>query len=126
MKYNHIDINIDKAWHFIKKIAKGRNVEDILRYKVVNCIMNISEKKASEKAKKIYEKLRIYKDYMNKKKEEERKRKGKKEEKYYKELLKNNPKELIRQKMVKSLSQPKLFDSLFHPRRKKSCEIKFL
>ena len=112
MKYNHIDINIDKAWHFINKIAKGRNVEDILRYKVVNCIMNISEKKASEKAKKIYEKLRIYKDYMNKKKEEERKRKGKEEEKYHKELLKNNPKELIRQKMAKSLSQPKLFDKM--------------
>ena len=49
---------------------------------------------------------------MNKKKEEERKRKGKDEEKYYKELLKNNPKELIRQKMTKSLSQPKLFDKM--------------
>ena len=49
---------------------------------------------------------------MNKKKKKKKKRKGKEEEKYYKELLKNNPKELIRQKMVKSLSQPKLFDKM--------------
>ena len=111
MAYNHININIDKAWKYIKKFAKGRNVEEILRYKVVNCIMGIAEKKASEKAKKIYEKLKIYKDYMKKIKAEERARKQKEDEEKYKELLKNNPKELIKQKMVKSLSQRKSFDS---------------
>ena len=110
MKYNHINIDIDKAWKFIMKLSKGRNVEDILRYKVVNSIMSLTEKKASEKAKKIYEKLKIYKNYMNRKKEEEKKKKGIEDEKKYNELLKTNPKELIRQKMVKSLSQKKIFN----------------
>ena len=109
MKYNKINIDIDKAWSFIMKLAKGRKVEDILRYKVVNSIMSLTEKKASEKAKKIYEKLKIYKNYMNRKKVEEMKQKGIEDEKKYKELLKTNPKELIRQKMVKSLSQKKIF-----------------
>ena len=110
MKYNHINIDIDKAWKFIMKLAKGRNVEDILRYKVVNSIMSLTEKKASEKAKRIYEKLRIYKNYLNRKKQEEKKKKEIEEEKKNNELLKTNPKELIRQKMVKSLSQRKIFD----------------
>ena len=110
MKYNHINIDIDKAWKFIMKLSKGRNVEDILRYKVVNSIMSLTEKKASEKAKKIYEKLKIYKNYMNRKKEEEKKKKGIEDEKKYNELIKTNPKELIRQKMVKSLSQKKIFN----------------
>ena len=126
MKYNHININIDKAWKFIKKLAKGRNIEEILRYKVVNSIMSITEKKASEKAKMIYDKLAIYRSYMNKKKEEERKRKQLEDEEKYKELLKNNPKELIRQKMVKSLSQPKLFNKIekFQMNRKKEKRLK--
>ena len=126
MKYNHININIDKAWKFIKKLAKGRNIEEILRYKVVNSIMSITEKKASEKAKMIYDKLAIYRSYMNKKKEEERKRKQLEDEEKYKELLKNNPKELIRQKMVKSLSQPKLFNKIekFQMKGKKEKRLK--
>ena len=121
MKYNHININIDKAWKFIQKIAKGRNIEDILRYKVVNAIMSMTEKKASEKAKKIYEKLAIYRNYMNKKKEEERKKKEKENEEKYNELLKKNPKELIRQKMMKSLSQKKVFNKIekIKPKAKK-------
>ena len=121
MKYNHININIDKAWKFIQKIAKGRNIEDILRYKVVNAIMSMTEKKASEKAKKIYEKLAIYRNYMNKKKEEERKKKEKENEEKYNELLKKNPKEIIRQKMMKSLSQKKVFNKIekIKPKTKK-------
>ena len=105
MAYNHININIDKAWDFIKKLAKGRKIDEILRYKVVNSIMNITEKKASEKAKRIYEKLQIYNKYMKKKREQERKKKEKEDEERYKELLKTNPKELIRIKMAQSLSQ---------------------
>ena len=42
--------------------------------------MGMTEKKASEKARKIYEKLEIYKSYMKKQKEEERKKKLKEEE----------------------------------------------
>ena len=42
--------------------------------------MSITEKKASEKAKKIYEKMEIYNKYMKRKKIEEIKKKQKEEE----------------------------------------------
>ena len=57
------------------KIAKGRKIEDVLRFKVVNTIMRVTERKSSEKARKIYEKLEIYKKYMHAKKQEEKRRK---------------------------------------------------
>ena len=41
LNVNNVNIDIDKCWNYIVKIAKGRNVEDILRYKVVNTIMNL-------------------------------------------------------------------------------------
>ena len=72
---NNINIDIDKCWNYVHKFARGRKIEDILRYKVVNEIMNITEKKSSEKAKKIYEKLDIYKNYMSGKKYQEKKKK---------------------------------------------------
>ena len=38
-------INIDKAWNYINKNKKGKNnIDDILRYKIVNSILNINEK----------------------------------------------------------------------------------
>ena len=124
MKYNHININIDKAWKFIKKISKGRNVEEILRFKVVNAIMSMTEKKASEKARKIYDKLKIYKNYMNKKKEDEKKRKQIEDEEKYKELLTKNPKELIKQKMMNSLSKTKAFKNIYNIKKKDMKEKK--
>jgi hypothetical protein len=43
-KRTHI-INMDKAWNYINKIKKGKNnIDDILRYKIVNSILNINEK----------------------------------------------------------------------------------
>lgn len=111
MNYNKINIDIDKCWNYIVKIAKGRNVADILRYKVVNTIMSMTEKKSAEKAKKIYEKLEIYKKYMEGKKKEEIRRKKIEEEKE-KKALKMNTKEFIKQKMKKSLSQPKIFNHI--------------
>ena len=105
---NNINIDIDKCWNYIVKLAKGKNVEDILRYKVVNIIMNLVEKKSSEKARKIYEKLDIYKRYMALKKNEKQRRKKSEENK--KEMnLKNNVKEYLKQKMIKSLSEKKNF-----------------
>ena len=105
---NNINIDIDKCWNYIVKLAKGKNVEDILRYKVVNIIMNLVEKKSSEKARKIYEKLDIYKRYMALKKNEKQRRKKSEENK--KEInLKNNVKEYLKQKMIKSLSEKKSF-----------------
>ena len=108
---NNVNIDIDKCWNFVVKISKGRKVEDILRYKVVNEIMNITEKKSAEKAKKIYEKLEIYKKYMKGKKAQEMRIKRMEEEKR-KKTLKMNTKEFIKQKMQQSLSQPKMFNKL--------------
>jgi hypothetical protein len=107
---NHVNTDIDKAWDFVLKWSKGRNIEDILRLKVVNAIMGLTEKKASEKARSIYEKMEIYKKYLEQKENEEKKKKQKEEEEKYEYLLKNNPNELIKQRMMKSLSQPKLFN----------------
>ena len=108
LNVNNVNIDIDKCWNYIVKIAKGKNVEDILRYKVVNIIMNLTEKKSAEKAKKIYEKLEIYKRYMKGKKIEEMRRKRMEEQKKEK-VLKGNIKEYLKQKMYKSLSEPKMF-----------------
>ena len=107
---NHVNIDIDKAWDFVLKWSKGRNIEDILRLKVVNAIMGLTEKKASEKARSIYEKMEIYKKYLEQKENEEKKKKQKEEEEKYEYLRRNNPNELIKQRMMKSLSQPKLFN----------------
>ena len=109
LNVNNINIDIDKCWNFVMKLAKGRKIEDILRYKVVNEIMNITEKKSAERAKKIYEKLEIYKKYMTGKKMEEIRRKKREEEEKKKRTLKLNSKEFIKLKMQKSLSQPKIF-----------------
>ncbi len=108
LNVNNINIDIDKCWNYIVKIAKGKNVEDILRYKVVNVIMNLVEKKSAEKARKIYEKLSIYKKYMQGKKNFEIAKKKMEETKKENEL-KKNVKEYIKQKMFKSLSEKKTF-----------------
>ena len=109
MNSNNVNIDIDKCWKFVARLAKGRNIEEILRYKVVNEIMAITEKKSAEKAKKIYEKLDIYKKYMEGKKNEEMRRKKMEEEKE-RNALKMNTKEFFKIKMQKSLSQPKMFN----------------
>jgi len=106
---NHVNIDIDKAWSFILKVSKGKNIEDLLRLKVVNAIMSLTEKKASEKARSIYEKMEIYKKYLEQKENAEKRKKQKEEEEKYEYLRRNNPNELIKQRMIKSLSQPKLF-----------------
>ena len=104
LNVNNVNIDIDKCWNYIVKIAKGRSVEDILRYKVVNTIMNLTEKKSAEKAKKIYEKLDIYKRYMAGKKKEELRKKKMQELKKERES-RVDIKEYIKQKMFKSLSE---------------------
>ena len=117
---SHVNVDIDKAWDYIVKLSKGRKIEDILRYKVVNALMSLTEKKASEKVKKIYEKLAIYNKYMEKKKKEEIKKKQKEEKEKYQEMRRNNPKEIIKLKMLKSLSEPKLFSQIEHDKKKTS------
>ena len=121
---NHINIDIDKAWKFIVKLAKGRKIEDILRLKVVNAIMTLTEKKASEKAKKIYERLEIYNKYMENKKLEEIKKKQKEEEEKYQEMVRKNPKEVIRLKMLKSINEAKKFNQDDNKKNKKKFMTK--
>ena len=104
MNYNKINIDIDKCWNYIVKIAKGRNVADILRYKVVNTIMSMTEKKSAEKAKKIYEKLDIYKRYKENKRKQELRRKRNLELNGEEDI-----KKYIKQKMRKSVTEKKIF-----------------
>ena len=63
---NNVSVDIDKAWNFVLRWAKGRNVDEILRYKVVNSIMSLTEQKASEKARKMYLKIEKYKEHKKK------------------------------------------------------------
>jgi len=109
LSINNINIDIDKAWDFVLKWAKGRNVDEILRYKVVNSIMSLTEQKASEKVKKIYQKLELYKEYKRKQKREEMRKKKEEEKKRMEELKKMDPTDLIRLKMKESLSKEKTF-----------------
>jgi hypothetical protein len=110
LSINNVNFDINKVWNFVNRLAKGRNIEEILRCKVVNAIMSMAEKKASEQAKIMYEKLDIYKKFMEKKKMEKKAKKEKEEDKNNEELLKTNPKEYIRLKMIRSVSQPKLLN----------------
>ena len=120
LNVNNVNIDIDKCWNYIVQLSKGRKIEDILRYKVVNEIMSITEKKSSEKAKKLYEKLNIYKKYMARKKYEEKLRKKLEEEKKKNIFLKTNTKEFIKSKMKRSLSQPKMFNKELNLEDKKN------
>ena len=114
---NNVNVDIDKCWNFVVKLAKGRKVEEILRFKVVNEIMAITEKQSAEKAKKIYEKLDIYKKYRARKKNNEMIRKKMENEK--KETsLKMNTKEFIKLKIQQSLSQPKKFSQQLNSDKK--------
>ena len=110
LSMNNINIDIDKAWKFVLKLAKGRNVDEILRYKVVNSIMSLTEQKASEKVKKIYQKLELYKEHKRKERREELKKKREEERKRHEELKKMDPSELIKKKMKESLNKVKTFN----------------
>ena len=81
---DNININVDKAYEFISKWKTDRNVRQVIRYKVVNEIMSIAEKRASQKVEKINKKLKVIKD---KAREENIKRKRLKEEERYKQEL---------------------------------------
>ena len=49
LSINNVNIDIDKAWNYVLRLAKGRNVDEILRYKVVNSIMSLTEQKRQKK-----------------------------------------------------------------------------
>ena len=107
---DNVNVDIDKAWNFVLKWAKGRNVDEILRYKVVNSIMSLTEQKASEKVKQIYKKLELYKEYKRKERREALRKKKEEEEKRLEELRKMDPRDLIKMKMKESLTDVKDFN----------------
>ena len=119
----NINIDIDKAWNFVSKWGKGRNVDDILRLKVVNSMMSLAEKKASQKVKSIYEKIKIYKNYLEEQKMESKKLKQKKEEEKINEL-KKDPKLYMRYKMMQSLNKRKLDNEKDDKKKTRNKKIK--
>lgn len=107
---DNVDIDINKCWDYILKLSKGRKIEDLLRYKVVNEIMSMTEKKSSEKAKHIYQKIDFYKKKLEQKKLEEIRRKKMEEE----EEKKRQEEELSKNKKKRFSSQPKVkYDTKF-------------
>lgn len=48
-KNNNIYINIDKTWNYINKISKGKNnIDDVLRYKILNNLLVLTGKKKNK------------------------------------------------------------------------------
>ena len=109
LSVDNVNVDIDKAWNFILTWAKGRNINEILRYKVVNSIMSLTEKKAAEKVKNLYNQLEQFNEYKKKLRREELRKKREEERKKQEELKQMDTRELIKLKMRESLGQPKNF-----------------
>ena len=105
LSINNINLNIDKAWNYILKLGNGRNIEDILRMKVVNSIMSLTEQNAALKVKHINQKYEIYKEHKNEEKMEKLKKKREEEEKKLEEFRQMDPREIIKEKIKESLGQ---------------------
>ena len=112
---HNIKIDIDKAWNFIMSWKTDRKIEEVIRYKVVNEIMSVAEKKATEKVAKLNRKIHLYKE--QKKKEEELKKKREEELKKLSEESDDKIKK-IRQKMRNSVSGKKDFKKLAKDKKK--------
>ena len=105
LSINNINLDIDKAWNYIMKMGNGRNVEDILRMKVVNSIMSLTEQSAALKVKNINKKYEIYKNHKDNEKKEKLRIKREEEEKRLEELRQMNPRDIIKEKIKESLGQ---------------------
>ena len=93
---DNININIDKAYEFVKKWKHDRDVNQILRYKVINEIMSVEEKRTSKKVELLNQQLKIIKD---KKREEKQRQKNLLEE----TLRSKKPSEKIKRQMMQSV-----------------------
>ena len=102
---NNINLDIDKALEFISNWGKGRNIEDILRLKVVNSVMSLTEQNAAQKVKYINRKYNKFKEKKMKEKLELLKKKKEEEEKRLEELRQMDPREIIRGRMKESIGQ---------------------
>ena len=105
LSINNINLDIDKAWNYIVKLGNGRNVEDILRMKVVNSIMSLTEQSAALKVKHINQKYDKYKSIKDNEKKEKLRLKREEEEKRLEELRQMNPRDIIKEKIKASLGQ---------------------
>ena len=104
---HNIKIDINKAWNFIMSWKTDRKIEEVIRYKVVNEIMSVAEKKATEKVAKLNQKIHLYKE--KKRKEEELKKLSEESDDKIKQ---------IRQKMRNSVSGKKDFKKLAKEKNK--------
>lgn len=118
---HNINIDIDKAYEYIQTWKVNRSMKDAIRYKVVNEIMSVEEKRSSQKAAKIYAKIA---EYKKKKKEEEMRKKRLIEEAKQKELENIPPREKIKMKMKRTLSMKKDFTSEGLKKQMKEKEAK--
>jgi hypothetical protein len=114
LSLNNINLDIDKAWNYILRWGKGRDVEEILRLKVVNAIMALTEQNAAGKVRHINDKYKIYKQHKERQRQEMLKKKKEEEEKRLEELRKMDPRELIRGKMKESLGHKGNFKKFSH------------
>jgi hypothetical protein len=69
---DNIKIDIEKAYSFIKNWkVKNEDISQVIRFKVVNEIMNVEERRSAQKIKKINTKINMYldkrKNHFNKK-----------------------------------------------------------
>ena len=128
LSLSNINLDIDKAWNYILKWGKGRNTEEILRVKVVNAIMSLTEQNAAEKVRHIYDKYNIYKQHKERERQEKLRKKREEEEKRLEELRKMDPREIIRGKIKESLGQAGAVKKFSHSvklmRKKKKKEEK--
>ena len=130
LSINNINLNIDKAWNYILKLGNGRNIEDILRMKVVNSIMSLTEQNAALKVKHINQKYEIYKEHKNEEKMEKLKKKREEEEKKLEEFRQMDPREIIKEKIKESLGQKSNLRKYSHSmdlmnkKRKKENKVK--
>ncbi len=74
---HNIKIDINKAWNFIMSWKTDRKIEEVIRYKVVNEIMSVAEKKATEKVAKLNQKIHLYKEKKKKRRRIKKKKKKK-------------------------------------------------
>ena len=97
---DNIKIDIDQAYNFILNWKTDRNIREVIRYKVVNEIMSVEEKRASQRVEKLNKKIAVYK---HKKKEQGMKLKKELEEAMKAEEDKQDPKLKVKMKMMNSV-----------------------
>ena len=113
---DNIKLDIDKAWNFIMSWSVNRDIYEVIRYKVVNEISSVEEKKASLKVAKINNKIHKYKEQ---KKEFDEKIKKDLYEKKKKDLENEDPREKLKKKMRASISMKRDFKKEALEKKKK-------